>query len=61
MNSVQIEKVKNGYIVTISKLREETYIFQTPENFFDSFEQMISYLKFYFNVKEENRCLRNGS
>ena len=53
MNSVQIEQVKNGYIVTISQLREEIYIFQVPESFFDSFEQMISYLKFYFNVKEE--------
>lgn len=53
MNSVEIEQVKNGYIVTISQLKEEIYIFQTRENFFDSFKQMISYLKFYFNVEEE--------
>lgn len=53
MNSVEIEQVENGYIVTISKLREETYIFQTRENFFDSWEQMISYLTFYFNVEEK--------
>ncbi len=53
MNSVEIEQVENGYIVAISKLKEEIYIFQTPESFFDSFKQMISYIKFYFNVKEE--------
>lgn len=50
--AVTIEQVKNGYIVTISHLREETYIFQTPESFFDSFKQMAAYLKSYFNVKE---------
>ncbi len=53
MNSVKIEQVENGYIVTISELKEETYIFQTPESFFDSFEDMVSYLKFYFNVEKE--------
>ena len=53
MNSVEIEQVENGYIVTISHLKEETNISKTRENFFDDWERMISYLKFYFNVKEE--------
>jgi len=53
LNSVKIEQVENGYIVTVSKLKEETNIFKTRENFFDSFKQMVSYLKFYFDVEEE--------
>ena len=55
MNSVEIEQVENGYIVTISKLKEGTNIFKIPENFFDSFEQVVSYLKFYFDVKEKEK------
>ncbi len=55
MNNVKIEQVENGYIVTISELKEETYIFQIPESFFDSFEEMVSYIKFYFNVEKEVR------
>lgn len=43
---VTIEQVKNGYIVTLSNQKDET--------FFDSFDEVISYLKFCFNVKEEN-------
>jgi len=55
VNSVEIEQVENGYIVTTSQLKEEVYIFQTHESFFDSFEQVVSYIKFYFNVEEKEK------
>lgn len=42
---VTVEQVPNGYVVVITPVKDE--------NFFDSWEEMISYLKFYFNVKEE--------
>lgn len=45
LDSVEIKKVENGYMVVITPVENES--------FFDDFEQMISYLKFYFNVKEE--------
>ena len=46
MNSVEIEQVENGYVVTIQQPSKD-------ESFFDSFEDVIAYLKFYFNVKED--------
>ncbi len=42
---VKIEQVENGYVVVITPVEDES--------FFDSWEEMISYLKFYFNVEEE--------
>ncbi len=46
MNSVvTIEKVENGYIVTLPH--------QKDESFFNDLEQVSSYLKFCFNLKEE--------
>lgn len=53
MNSVEIEQVVNGYIVTISELKDEIYVFQNHESFFDDFEDMTSYIEFYFNVVKE--------
>ncbi len=44
-NLVTIEQIENGYIVTLPNQKDETFL--------DSFKQMVSYLKFYFNVKEE--------
>jgi len=42
---VEIEQVQNGYIVMFPHQKDET--------FFDSFDEVISYLKFCFNMKEE--------
>jgi len=42
---VEIEQVENGYVVVITPVKDE--------NFFDDWEEMISYLKFYFNVEKE--------
>ena len=45
MNSVEIEQVENGYMVTLPH--------QKDESFLDSLAEVVSYLKFCFNVKEE--------
>ena len=44
---ITIEQVDNGYVVVITPVKDETFL--------DSWEEMISYLKFYFNVKEEEK------
>jgi len=44
---VTIEQVKYGYVVVITPIEDES--------FFGSFEDMTSFLKSYFNVKEEEK------
>lgn len=41
---VLIEQIENGYSVTLTHQKDEA--------FFDDLEEVVSYLKFYFNVKE---------
>ena len=44
--NVEIEQIENGYIVTLSSKEDEV--------FFDDFEAVVSYLKFCFNIEEED-------
>jgi hypothetical protein len=43
--AAKIEQVDNGYVVVITPVKDEV--------FFDIWDEMISYLKFRFNVKEK--------